>query len=221
MGVSVTTFRCRSAHPAVVVSCGNLTPAQTCCTSGHYKDVGVRISFFGAQNPPRLCPCLRFAVHLAVPKPKTRAEWIACPYPVRILQSLRHAGLARRTAMTIFRQQFLLRRCQLRCCGRCEPRRYFSKLCFNCQASIHREAKYRRAKREQRSRHQELHVAFPETYLREPIGYGGLSTSEHVQELMGHKTITMTLRCPHLAPPAPTGGSTEAVRDCVYTEERN
>ena len=39
-----------------------------------------RLHLFGAQYPPHLFPCLRFAVHLAVPSAKLGAEWIATPY---------------------------------------------------------------------------------------------------------------------------------------------
>jgi len=35
---------------------------------------------FGAQYPPHLFPCLRFAVHLAMPNAKLGAEWIASPF---------------------------------------------------------------------------------------------------------------------------------------------
>jgi hypothetical protein len=39
-----------------------------------------RLHLFGAQYPPHLCPCLRFAVHLAMPNAKLGAEWIASPF---------------------------------------------------------------------------------------------------------------------------------------------
>jgi hypothetical protein len=38
-----------------------------------------RLHLFGAQYPPHLFPCLRFAVHLAMPNAKLGAEWIASP----------------------------------------------------------------------------------------------------------------------------------------------
>ena len=34
----------------------------------------------GAHYPPHLFPCLRFAVHLAMPSAKLGAEWIASPF---------------------------------------------------------------------------------------------------------------------------------------------
>ena len=39
-----------------------------------------RLPVFGAQYPPHLFPCLRFAVHLAMPSAKLGAEWIASPF---------------------------------------------------------------------------------------------------------------------------------------------
>src|SRR5262245_41334290 len=39
-----------------------------------------RLHLFGAQHPPHLFPCLRFAVHLAMPCAKLGAEWIANPF---------------------------------------------------------------------------------------------------------------------------------------------
>ena len=45
------------------------------------QGVGVRIASFRELNsPPRLFPCLRFAVYLAVPNAKLGAERIATPY---------------------------------------------------------------------------------------------------------------------------------------------
>src|ERR1035441_3210634 len=37
------------------------------------------------NSPPRLFPCLRFAVHLTVPNAKLGAEWIATPFSQEIL----------------------------------------------------------------------------------------------------------------------------------------
>src|SRR5271169_876996 len=54
-------------------------------------------SRLGAQYPAHLCPCLRFAVHLAVPQRKTRGRADRYSFPVRLLHSLLHAGLSRRT----------------------------------------------------------------------------------------------------------------------------
>jgi hypothetical protein len=39
-----------------------------------------RLHLFGAQYPPHLFSCLRFAVHLAMPSAKLGAEWIASPF---------------------------------------------------------------------------------------------------------------------------------------------
>jgi hypothetical protein len=39
-----------------------------------------RLHLFGAQYPPHLFPCLRFAVHLAMHSAKLGAEWIASPF---------------------------------------------------------------------------------------------------------------------------------------------
>jgi hypothetical protein len=39
-----------------------------------------RLHLFGAQYPPHLFPCLRFAVHLAMPSAKLGAEWFASPF---------------------------------------------------------------------------------------------------------------------------------------------
>src|SRR5215470_8556036 len=39
-----------------------------------------RLYLFGAQYPPHLFPCLRFAVHLAMSSAKLGAEWIANPF---------------------------------------------------------------------------------------------------------------------------------------------
>jgi hypothetical protein len=38
------------------------------------------LHLFEAQYPPRLFPCLRFVVHLAMPNAKLGAEWIASPF---------------------------------------------------------------------------------------------------------------------------------------------
>src|SRR5262249_1752242 len=38
------------------------------------------LHLFGAQCPPHLFPCLRFAVHLAMPSAKVGAEQIASPF---------------------------------------------------------------------------------------------------------------------------------------------
>jgi hypothetical protein len=38
------------------------------------------LHLFGAQYPPHLFPCLRFAVHLTMPSAKLGAEWIASPF---------------------------------------------------------------------------------------------------------------------------------------------
>src|SRR5215470_16776958 len=38
------------------------------------------LHLFGAQYPAHLFPCLRFAVHLAMPNAKLGAEWIATPF---------------------------------------------------------------------------------------------------------------------------------------------
>jgi len=38
------------------------------------------LHLFEAQYPARLYPCLRFAVHLAVPNAKLGAEWFATPF---------------------------------------------------------------------------------------------------------------------------------------------
>jgi hypothetical protein len=49
--------------------------------SAHFKDVGVRIrSFRSSIAHPRLCPCLRFALHLTVPNAKLGDERIASPF---------------------------------------------------------------------------------------------------------------------------------------------
>ena len=50
--------------------------------------------------PPRLYPCLRFAVYLAIPSARLGAEQIASPF-VRIFHSLLQAGLTRRTNQAI------------------------------------------------------------------------------------------------------------------------
>src|SRR5215470_6819312 len=39
-----------------------------------------RLHLFGAQYPPHLFPCLRFALHLTMPNAKLGAEWIAGPF---------------------------------------------------------------------------------------------------------------------------------------------
>src|SRR5260370_8354330 len=51
--------------------------------------------------PPRLFPCLRFAVHLAMPNAKLGAKVDRYSFLVRILHSLLHTGLARRTNIPI------------------------------------------------------------------------------------------------------------------------
>ena len=38
------------------------------------------LHLFGAQYPPHLFPCLRFAVHLTMLNAKLGAEWIATPF---------------------------------------------------------------------------------------------------------------------------------------------
>src|SRR5271167_1124467 len=58
-------------------------------------------SRLGAQYPAHLCPCLRFAVHLAVPQRKTRGRADRYSFPVRLLHSLLHAGLSRRTRIAL------------------------------------------------------------------------------------------------------------------------
>jgi hypothetical protein len=71
--------------------------------------------------PPRLFPCLRFAVHLAVPNAKLGAKVDRYSFFVRLLPPLLHTGFARRTNISItlkspegkmsvnarFRQQYL------------------------------------------------------------------------------------------------------------------
>src|ERR1700746_3526851 len=47
--------------------------------------------------PPRLFPCLRFAVHLAMPNAKLGAKVDRYSFFVRLLPPLLHTGLARRT----------------------------------------------------------------------------------------------------------------------------
>src|SRR5882672_4445706 len=70
--------------------------------SVYSKNVGVLIlEFFGAQYPAHLCPCLRFAVHLAVPQCKTRGRADRYSFPVRLAFSTIHAGLSRRTRISL------------------------------------------------------------------------------------------------------------------------
>jgi hypothetical protein len=54
--------------------------------------------FSEPYSPPHLFPCLRFALHLAVPD-KTRGRADRYSLLVGILHSLLHAGLSRRTAI--------------------------------------------------------------------------------------------------------------------------
>ena len=51
--------------------------------------------------PPRLFPCLRFAVHLAMPNAKLGAKVDRYSFFVRLLPPLLHTGLARRTNIAI------------------------------------------------------------------------------------------------------------------------
>jgi len=51
--------------------------------------------------PPRLFPCLRFAVPLTMPNAKLGAKVDRYSFLVRILHSLLHTGLARRTNIAI------------------------------------------------------------------------------------------------------------------------
>ena len=51
--------------------------------------------------PPRLFPCLRFAVHLAMPNAKLGAKVDRYSFFVRLLPPLLHTGLARRTNIPI------------------------------------------------------------------------------------------------------------------------
>src|ERR1019366_662997 len=57
--------------------------------------------FSQLNSPPRLFPCLRFAVHLAMPNAKLGAKVDRYSFLVRILDSLLHTGLARRTNIAI------------------------------------------------------------------------------------------------------------------------
>src|ERR1019366_9761979 len=57
--------------------------------------------FSQVNSPPRLFPCLRFAVHLAMPNAKLGAKVDRYSFLVRILHSLLHTGLARRTNIPI------------------------------------------------------------------------------------------------------------------------
>jgi len=51
--------------------------------------------------PPRLFPCLRFAVHLAMPNAKLGAKVDRYSFFVRLLPPPLHTGLARRTNIPI------------------------------------------------------------------------------------------------------------------------
>ena len=53
--------------------------------------------FSQLNSPPRLFPCLRFAMHLAMPNAKLGAKVDRYSFLVRFLPPLLHAGLARRT----------------------------------------------------------------------------------------------------------------------------
>src|ERR1019366_8673357 len=57
--------------------------------------------FSQLNSPPRLFPCLRFAVHLAMPNAKLGAKVDRYSFFVRLLPPLLHTGLARRTNIAI------------------------------------------------------------------------------------------------------------------------
>ena len=61
--------------------CSGTRPSAPAHVAFHvYKRVGVLIaSFRSSIAHPHLFPCLRFAVHLAVPNARLGAEWIANP----------------------------------------------------------------------------------------------------------------------------------------------
>ena len=77
--------------------------------SVHSKDVGVRIASFRTCIPTPPILCLRFACVPRDTQRKTRGRAVRYSFLVRLFHPLLHAGLARRTAMAIFRQ---LRPCQ-------------------------------------------------------------------------------------------------------------
>ena len=67
-------LRLRRTEPELALSLPFMLPAAITRASAS------RLHLFGAQYPPHLFPCLRFAVHLAMPSAKLRAEWIANPF---------------------------------------------------------------------------------------------------------------------------------------------
>src|ERR1035441_8139327 len=52
----------------------------SCCLPRITRTSASGLHLFGAEYPPHLFPCLRFAVYLAVPNAKLGAERIATPY---------------------------------------------------------------------------------------------------------------------------------------------
>jgi hypothetical protein len=52
----------------------------SCCLPHITKTSASGLHLFGAEYPPRLFPCLRFAVHLAMLNAKLGAEGIASPF---------------------------------------------------------------------------------------------------------------------------------------------
>jgi hypothetical protein len=77
----------------------------SCCLPRIYKDVGVRVaSFRSSIAHPTYSPVYASLCHLAVSQRKTRGRADRYSLLVRILHSLLHAGLSRRTVKAIFCQ---------------------------------------------------------------------------------------------------------------------
>jgi len=74
-GVSrrVWGLRLRGTGPELALALLTMLPSTLTTASAS------RLQFFEAEYPTRLCPCLRFTEHLAVPGAKLGAEWLATP----------------------------------------------------------------------------------------------------------------------------------------------
>jgi hypothetical protein len=67
-------LRLRRTGPKLAISLLTMLPSALTTASAS------QLQFFEARYPARLCPCLRFAMHLAMPGAKLGAEWFATPF---------------------------------------------------------------------------------------------------------------------------------------------
>src|SRR5579863_8020375 len=67
-------LRLRGTNPELALTFLAILPSALTTASAS------RLQFFEARYPARPYPCLRFAMHLAMPGAKLGAEWLATPF---------------------------------------------------------------------------------------------------------------------------------------------